>query len=112
MSLCPDEFASLNAKLDEMLAAAGRKPEAVRRSMMTGCVFGKDEAALNEKLTVRGRTAKQLRGHGVVAGSPDKVKAQLVKLEQAGLQRIMLQWLDLDDLDGIETLAKTVLQRQ
>ncbi len=112
VSLRPDEFASLNAKLDEMLAAAGRKPEAVRRSMMTGCVFGKDEAALNEKLTVRGRTAEQLRGHGVVAGSPDKVKAQLVKLEQAGLQRIMLQWLDLDDLDGIETLAKTVLQRQ
>jgi hypothetical protein len=30
-------------------------------------------------------------------------------LEEAGLQRIMLQWLDLDDLDGLEALAKAVL---
>jgi hypothetical protein len=26
-----------------------------------------------------------------------------------GLQRVMLQWLDLDDLDGLEELARTVL---
>jgi len=37
------------------------------------------------------------------------VKDQLRVLEDAGLQRIMLQWLDLDDLDGLESLAKAVL---
>jgi hypothetical protein len=30
-------------------------------------------------------------------------------LAEAGVQRIMLQWLDLDDLDGLEALAKAVL---
>jgi hypothetical protein len=26
-----------------------------------------------------------------------------------GVQRVMLQWLDLDDLDGLEAMAHTVL---
>jgi hypothetical protein len=34
---------------------------------------------------------------------------QLADLEQAGLKRIMLQWLDLDDLDGLIALAKIVV---
>jgi len=37
------------------------------------------------------------------------VQEQLHQLEEAGLQRIMLQWLDLDDMDGLESLAKAVL---
>jgi len=30
-------------------------------------------------------------------------------LEKAGLQRAMLQWLELDDLDGLAALARAVL---
>jgi len=33
----------------------------------------------------------------------------LGRLAEAGVQRIMLQWLDLDDLDGLEALARGVL---
>ena len=81
----------------------------MRRSMMTGCVFGKDDAMLNEKVAIRKRTLAELQARGTVAGSPSQVKEQLRKLEEAGLQRIMLQWLDLDDLAGLEALAKAVL---
>ncbi|HET9590524.1 MAG TPA: TIGR03560 family F420-dependent LLM class oxidoreductase [Anaerolineales bacterium] len=109
--LLPPDFARTNQRLSDMLAAAGRKPESVRRSMMTGCVFGKDEAALKEKVRARQRTLEELRQRGVVAGNADEVKEQLHELEQAGLQRIMLQWLDLDDLDGLEALARAVLAR-
>jgi len=107
--LLPQDFAVLNTNLNDMLTRAGRKPESVRRSMMTGCVFSKDEAALQEKLSARGRTVEQLRQSGTVAGSPGAVREQLQGLEQAGLQRVMLQWLDLDDLEGLEALAKAVL---
>ena len=107
--LTPQEFAILSNKLDEMLGTAGRKPESVRRSMMTGCVFGKDDPTLKEKVALRGRSLKELQQNGVVAGSKGEIKEQLQKLEQAGLQRIMLQWLDLDDLESLEALAKTVL---
>jgi F420-dependent oxidoreductase-like protein len=109
VSLNPQEFTHMNAKLNESLTAARRKPDSVRRSMMTGCVFGKDDATLNEKLAARGKSLEQLQKDGSVAGHISVVKEQLQELEQAGLQRIMLQWLDLDDLESLEVLAKGVL---
>ncbi|HEX2993207.1 MAG TPA: TIGR03560 family F420-dependent LLM class oxidoreductase [Anaerolineales bacterium] len=109
ISLLPEDFTRLSQRLDEMLTAAGRQPQSVRRSMMTGCVFGKDEAALQQKVTARGTSLEQLQGRGIVAGSPEAVKEQLAALEEAGLQRIMLQWLELDDLESLERLAKTTL---
>ena len=109
VSLLPDDFARLNGRLSEMLSEAGRDPKSVRRSMMTGCVFGKDEAALNRKLNMYGKTIPEIQQTGVVAGSIRAIKEQLQALEQAGLQRIMLQWLDLDDLESLEALAKAIM---
>jgi len=107
--LLPDEFARKNSILNELLASAGRSQGSVRRSMMTACVFGKDDVALKEKLLARKRTVDELQARGTVAGGPNQVREQLNVLEEAGLQRVMLQWLDLDDLAGLETLAKAVL---
>lgn len=53
---------------------------------------------LNEKLSARKRTLAELQARGIAAGSASQVREQLTVLEAAGLQRIMLQWLDLDDL--------------
>ena len=107
--LTPGRFTDMNARLNSLLSEAGRKPESVRRSMMTGCVFGKDDATLGAKISARGKSLEQLQQSGVVAGNLSAVKKQLQELEQAGLQRIMLQWLDLDDLESLEVLAKGVL---
>ncbi len=109
VTLLPQDFASLNKRLDDMLREAGRKPESVRRSMMTDCVFGKDDATLQQKVAARGSTLDQLQGRGIVAGDSSAVREQLAALEEVGLQRVMLQWLDLDDLESLERLAKTVL---
>jgi F420-dependent oxidoreductase-like protein len=109
VTLTPQEFTDMNTKLNDMLDASGRKPESVRRSMMTGCVFGKDDASLRAKIAARGRSLEQLQQDGIVAGHISAVKEQLQELEQAGLQRIMLQWLDLDDVESLEVLAKVVL---
>jgi F420-dependent oxidoreductase-like protein len=109
VSLLPDEFARLNQHLNKMLLQAGREPGSVRRSMMTGCVFGKDEASLNKKIHFYGKTVEEVRQRGAVAGSISDIKEQLQALEMAGLQRIMLQWLDLDDLESLEALAKSIL---
>ena len=105
----PEKFSRLNKRLNELLVVGGRQLESVRRSMMTNCIFGKDEMALQQKIAARGRTLEELQKRGVIAGGPGAVKEQLNMLEQAGLQCIMLQWLDLDDLDGLEALAKAVL---
>jgi F420-dependent oxidoreductase-like protein len=102
------DFSRLNKSLSEMLTTAGKQPESIRRSMMTNCIFGKDDLALKEKIDARGRTLEQLRQRGIIVGSTTAINEQLQELEQVGLQRIMLQWLDLDDLDGLEALAKAV----
>jgi F420-dependent oxidoreductase-like protein len=106
--LLPDAFARLNKRLSEMLSEAGREPGSVRRSMMTGCVFGKDIGALNRKIHFYGKTLEEVQRNGAVAGSLNDIKEQLAALEQAGLQRIMLQWLDLDDMESLEALAEAV----
>jgi len=107
--LPPDKFVQSNQRLNEMLIQAGREPGSVRRSMMTGCVFGKDDASLERKLDKHGQTAEELQKDGAIAGSLTVIKEQLQTLEQAGLQRIMLQWLDLADLESLQVLAKGLL---
>ena len=107
--LPPQEFANLNTRLDELLKAAGREPKSVRRSMMTGLSFGRSRKELGALVTDRNQTTDELRKRVVVVGVAEEVFEQLKELETAGLQRIMLQWLDLDDLKGLAALAKAVL---
>ncbi len=102
----PAGFKHLSAKLDEWLEDEGRQPEAVRRSMMTGLRFAQSRASLEEKL--HGRTAEELRGRGLIVGVGDEIQEQLAELEYAGVQRVMLQWMELDDLQGLQALRKAV----
>lgn len=108
----PDEFRSLCQELDRLLLTAGRRPADVRRSLMTGCVFGKDQADLQKKVERRthGRkTPAELRAKGVIVGTVEELRAQLGELAAAGVQRVMLQWLDLDDLSGLEAMGRGIL---
>jgi F420-dependent oxidoreductase-like protein len=100
-------WVELSARLDELLRSSGRQPRNVRRSLMTSLVFGLDEDEVQRKL--RGRNASDLIKQGTIVGTPAEVKHQLKQLAEAGLQRVMLQWLDLDDLTGLEALARAVL---
>jgi F420-dependent oxidoreductase-like protein len=109
MFLTPEQFIEANQRIDEALKKENRDLNSLRRSMMTGCFFGHTDSALKQKLDARGRTLEEMHQRGMIAGSADVVKGQLKKLEESGLQRIMLQWLDLDDLKGLEALAKAVL---
>lgn len=105
----PARFTELNRRLDELLSLVGREPQTVRRSLMTGTLFGRDEVEVAAKLKARNRTARDLRNIGVAVGTGSAIVDQLSQWEDAGVQRIMLQWLDLDDLDGLEALAGAVL---
>jgi F420-dependent oxidoreductase-like protein len=105
--LTPASFAERNHELDRLLREAGRAPSEVRRSMMTGLIFGRDEAELSR--AADGRDPADLRARGAVAGTVGQVVEQLGALREAGVQRIMLQWLDLDDLDRLEAFGREAL---
>ena len=104
-----NQFANLSARLDELLEASSRRPSEVRRSLMTGCVFGRDDAEVRQKLDRRGRTRDELRDRGVAVGTGAEIVDLLGDLAEVGVQRVMLQWLDLDDMDGLEKMAQEVL---
>lgn len=105
----PTTIAERNAQLDALLQQQGRQPNAVRRSFMTNVIFGRDDAEVTRKLD--GRDGNELQNRGFIIGTADAVVAQIGAFADAGVQRIMLQWLDLDDLDGLEALAQSVLRQ-
>jgi F420-dependent oxidoreductase-like protein len=108
--IAPQTYAERNRLLDELLAENGRAASEVRRSLMTGCVFGHNASALQAKLArYEGASAADLNDRGLVAGDGEQVQEQLARYAAAGVQRIMLQWLDLDDMEGLEALASAVL---
>ena len=107
VSQTPAEFARLSARLDEWLLVEGRKPEAVRRSLMTGIRFAENRAGLEAKL--HGHPLEDLRGRGMIVGVGPEIRPQLAELETVGVRRVMLQWMDLEDLQGLQALAKAVL---
>ena len=103
------EYTERIALLDNLLIEQGRDPATVRRSLMTECVFGSDPAALQSKLSIRNQTADEMRDRGLVVGTGNEIVDQLGDWGEVGVQRIMLQWLNLDDLDGLEAFAHAVL---
>ena len=104
-----DNLVKLNARLDELLKEQGRQPSDVRRSTMTNCIFGKDEADLQRKVGARGQSVADLQARGLIVGTASQIVAQLGRLSEIGIQRVMLQWLDQDDMEGLEGIAKNVL---
>ncbi|MEZ4734487.1 MAG: LLM class F420-dependent oxidoreductase [Caldilineaceae bacterium] len=107
--LPPARYQELNQRLDELLEAEGRQPSSVRRSLMTRVIFGRTEAALQAQLGEGMPSVDALRERGVVVGTPNAIVEQLGQIAAAGAQRVMLQWMDLDDLDGLAGLAEAVL---
>ena len=105
----PERFAELAARLDELLREAGRPPEGVRRTLMTRVVFGRTEADVERKLA--GQPADELREGGIIVGTAPEVAERLGRLDEAGVQRVMLQWLETEDIDGLEAMAQSVLQQ-
>jgi len=103
-----DRFARLNRRLTELVEEVGRNSRDVRRSLMTRIVFGQDQHELNKRIQDEGHSLEEMRQAGFIVGTPAEVIDQLGLLAEAGVERVMLQWLDLDDIKGLERLAKAL----
>lgn len=104
-----DQFKRLNAHLDDLLLDEGRPLDAVRRTLMTRVIIGRDQGEVDQR---RGETpVDELRGRGVLIGTPGEIREQLRELDAAGVEVVMLQWLEsLDDIAGIEFMARELIQ--
>jgi F420-dependent oxidoreductase-like protein len=105
----PDEYVERAALLDQMLLERGRQPGDVKRSLMTQVVFSPDDAALNERLAARNATREELIQRGLIVGTAPMLVEQIGQWVERGVERFMLQWIDQDDIAGLERIARDVL---
>jgi len=120
--LSPDDFRSRSALLDDLARAAGRQPGSIRRTMMTTLIFERDMDALQRRV-MRKRPAEladkpldvllehiRAERHAII-GTPDMVAEQIAAYAAAGVEELMLQWLDMDDIDGLRAFAEVMYSR-
>jgi F420-dependent oxidoreductase-like protein len=106
-----ETFKERTSLLNDLLKQNGREPGDVKRSLMTGIIFGKDDAQLKARLDARSTTLEQAKSRGVLVGGSSALIEQIGRLVEVGVERFMLQWLDLDDIEGLEIIARDVLPK-
>jgi F420-dependent oxidoreductase-like protein len=108
-SQTPAKFKERMPRLNEFLKVEGRNPADVRRSAMLTTVFGRNKQELDQRLRRFDANPEELRARGALVGEANQIVEQLGALEAVGCQRVMMQWLDQDDIAGLEEMAKTIL---
>ncbi len=114
-----DECRERRARVRAACEAAGRDPDTMRFSLMTGCVVGRDEDELRARLArvadVSGQPTGELdrlladRRATWVVGTVEQAAERLRELEAAGVERVFLQHLAHDDVDMVDLLATDVV---
>jgi F420-dependent oxidoreductase-like protein len=118
--LSPEAFHERSATLDQLLQAAGRNPSEVKRTVMLSLSFGRDMAELDRKLSWRRddpqhagksieKVIEDLSMDGTIVGTPGMIIEQINAYEKVGADELVLQWFDLDDIDGLRAVANGVL---
>ena len=120
-SLTPAEFQERSALLDDLVRAAGREPSAVKRTITKIVFCGRDVAELERCL----RRMRQIQGaadlphegllemvrsrFGAIIGPPEDVAEQVAAYARAGAEEFVLQWVDVEDTEGLRVIAEEVL---
>jgi len=103
----PERFAELSTHLDGLVKQHGRDPGAVKRTMMQRVTIGRTQRELDSKLEAL--DVENLKSRGAVLGTPNEVAEGLAAFAEAGVSRVMTQWIQMDDIDGLEVFADKVL---
>ncbi len=105
--LPPNKFHQLNERLDNLLIESGRTKTEIRRTVMTNLTYARSDAELKTKLNDRQIT--DLEDRGIVVGQKNQVIDRLKQYQAVNCEEIMLQWIDLDDIDGLIDFSEKVL---
>jgi alkanesulfonate monooxygenase SsuD/methylene tetrahydromethanopterin reductase-like flavin-dependent oxidoreductase (luciferase family) len=119
-----DDFRERTQQLDALLEQGGRPRAAVKRGSMDLVVCWRDEAELERRIGIFRRllpaqfgtlatrqmldTLRTTLGH-LIEGTPEAIIGQIRTYEAAGLDELMIDWFDLDDIQGLQVLAEEVL---
>jgi F420-dependent oxidoreductase-like protein len=111
-----DELPAKAAVLAGHCRAVGRDPDTLRRSLMLPVAIGRTPA---EVATRRARVCAVFprlpadeagwRAASFLHGTPATIVADLRRWQALGIQRVMLQMLDMDDLEAIDLIAREII---
>lgn len=102
-----DEYPALSARLDALLEENGRPASAVKRTAMSRLMVGKTDADLASR--IEPEKLADLQSRDAPVGTPDQIVQKLGEIAEAGIQGVMLQLIDMDDIAMLETFAAEVL---
>jgi alkanesulfonate monooxygenase SsuD/methylene tetrahydromethanopterin reductase-like flavin-dependent oxidoreductase (luciferase family) len=120
-----DIFRERSQLLDGLLERQDRPRQAVKRTIMDIVVCWRDEAELDRRIGFLRRlrpdfaalaptelleALRTLLGH-VIDGVPEAIVEEIRAYEAAGVQEIMIDWFEVDDVEGLQVLADEVLPR-
>ena len=109
----PEECVERREKLASACEREGREP--IPLSLMTGCAIGRDETEARERIRRRLERAgqktdpdeyKAQRGGSAILGTLEEAAERLRAYERAGVERVMLQHLDHQDLELVELIGR------
>jgi alkanesulfonate monooxygenase SsuD/methylene tetrahydromethanopterin reductase-like flavin-dependent oxidoreductase (luciferase family) len=113
--LTPTDFAVRSARLDALLADAGRRAGDVRRSVETDVILAgsraEQEAWTRRFRAARGGPAADAVLDTALVGDADAVAARVVEYAGAGATDIMLGFADFPATGMLERFARDVLPR-
>lgn len=110
--ICPADDA--RERIGVMREAAGNRD--VEATVMGPALVGSSDEIYRERL---GRAAaardmspddleKRYETNGIPVGTPERIAETVAALEEAGVQRWYVQWLDLDDMDTMKDTVSLV----
>jgi F420-dependent oxidoreductase-like protein len=118
--LSPAAFEDRSVILDHLSRTAGRNPSEIKRTVMLGFTFGRNITELDRRLSWRrnnpnyankslDKVIEELSKDGAIVGTPDMIVEQINAYSRVGADEVILQWFDLDDIDGLRAFATSVL---
>ncbi len=102
-------YRARRAILDEYLSEEGRAVDALKHSLMTRVIYRRTQAQLDAFLHESGISKDEVAAGRLIVGTAGAVVDQMAARFEAGINRIMLRWLELDDMANLELLAHDVL---
>ena len=104
--------------LAEHCGAVQRDPDTIARSLMVPLAIGRDAAEVARRVANARAVFPALpdgeaawRAAGFLAGTPTQVVEDLQRWDGVGMQRVLLQMLDQEDIDALELFARDVLPK-
>lgn len=114
--LDPAGLQAKRAVLARHCAAVGRDPETIRRSLMIPLAIGRDSGDVARRIAAARAVFPALPADAAawhaasfLAGSPDRIAADLRGWAKAGVERVLLQMLDQDDIAALDLFSRAVM---